>query len=118
MVVHYRRRHLLGVIVPQIFFYPDVPARQKPDRIFTEREIELARDRNPKEGRVRQGAFTLRQVKRWFTTPDIWMLWTISYCNAVVDQPMLSMAFWLKEWNNVIPGSYTVPQISTPLPSP
>ncbi|ETN44368.1 uncharacterized protein HMPREF1541_10548 [Cyphellophora europaea CBS 101466] len=102
----------IGVIIPQILFYPDVPARQKPDRAFTEREIELARDRNPKEGRVRQGAFTLKQVKRWFLTPDIWMLWTISYCNAVVDQPMLSMAFWLKEWNVVKPGSYTVPQIN------
>lgn len=33
-------------------------------------------------------------------------------CNAVVDQPMLSMAFWLKAWNSIIPGSYTVPQIS------
>jgi hypothetical protein len=36
-------------------------------------------------------------------------------CNAVVDQPMLSMAFWFKAWNDVIPGSYTVPQISKAL---
>lgn len=34
-------------------------------------EIELARDRNPREGRVRQGAFTLKQVKRWVLTLDI-----------------------------------------------
>ena len=25
-------------------------------------------------------------------------------CNAVVDQPMQSMAFWFKAWNSVIPG--------------
>ena len=27
----------LGIIVPQILFYPDVPSRQKPDRLFTEK---------------------------------------------------------------------------------
>jgi ACS family pantothenate transporter-like MFS transporter len=26
----------IGVIIPQFFFYPDVPARQKPDLVFTE----------------------------------------------------------------------------------
>uniref|UniRef100_A0A0B7K2K8 Major facilitator superfamily (MFS) profile domain-containing protein n=1 Tax=Bionectria ochroleuca TaxID=29856 RepID=A0A0B7K2K8_BIOOC len=102
----------LGIIIPQFLFYPDVPARQKPDLVFTEREIELARNRNPKEGRVKQGAFTLAQVKRWFLTLDIWLLWIISFANAVVDQPMNSMAFWLKEWNKIKPGSYTVPQIN------
>lgn len=77
----------LGVIIPQFLFYPDVPSRQKPDRVFTERvsrckqnvisnliniqEIELARDRIPREGRVIQGAFTLPQIKGWFLTPDI-----------------------------------------------
>lgn len=78
----------LGIIIPQFLFYPDVPARQRPDLVFTERvcrplrtknsqitdsckEIELARNRNPKEGRVKQGAFTLAQVKRWFLTLDI-----------------------------------------------
>jgi ACS family pantothenate transporter-like MFS transporter len=25
----------IGVIIPQIFFFPDVPARQKPDLVFT-----------------------------------------------------------------------------------
>ncbi|CAH0027643.1 unnamed protein product [Clonostachys rhizophaga] len=102
----------LGIIIPQFLFYPDVPARQKPDLVFTERRIELARNRNPKEGRVKQGAFTLAQVKRWFLTLDIWLLWIISFANAVVDQPMNSMAFWLKEWNKIKPGSYTVPQIN------
>ncbi|KAK7754733.1 hypothetical protein SLS62_003291 [Diatrype stigma] len=32
--------------------------------------------------------------------------------NAVVSEPMNSMAFWLKQWNVIKPGSYTVPQIN------
>lgn len=26
----------IGIIIPQFFFFPDVPARQKPDRVFTQ----------------------------------------------------------------------------------
>ncbi|KAJ5291876.1 hypothetical protein N7478_001127 [Penicillium angulare] len=102
----------LGIVAPQPFFYPDVPARQKPDRLFTEREIELARDRNPREGRVKQGAFTMQQVKRWVLTPDIWLLWVISFCNDVCQQPALSITYWFKAWNTIKPGSYTVAQIN------
>ncbi|OJJ00720.1 hypothetical protein ASPVEDRAFT_885207 [Aspergillus versicolor CBS 583.65] len=102
----------IGVILPQILFYPDVPARQKPDRLFTAREIEIARNRNPKEGRVRQGKFTMKQVKRWLFTLDIWLLWLISFCNCVCQQPLLSMSYWLKAWNEIEPGSYTVAQIN------
>jgi MFS transporter, ACS family, pantothenate transporter len=68
----------IGIIIPQAFLYPDVPARQKPGYLFSESELELARDRNPKEGRVRQGRFTLAQVKRWVLNVDIWLLWAIS----------------------------------------
>ncbi|KAI8254389.1 Pantothenate transporter liz1 [Colletotrichum sp. SAR11_239] len=102
----------VGIIIPQFFFYPDVPARQQPSIVFSEAEIELARDRNPKEGRVKQGAFTWAQAKRCITTPDIFLLWLISVCNSVAHMPSDSMAFWFKAWNTIKPGSYTVPQIS------
>ncbi|EQB53981.1 major facilitator superfamily transporter [Colletotrichum gloeosporioides Cg-14] len=108
----------VGIIIPQFFFYPDVPARQQPSIVFSEAEIELARDRNPKEGRVKQGAFTWAQAKRCVTTPDIFLLWLISVCNSVAHMPSDSMAFWFKAWNTIKPGSYTVPQINnytTPL---
>lgn len=68
----------LGVIVPQLFLLPDIPSRLKPNFMFSAparahlpvwscvahsiQEIKLARDRQPKEGRVRQGAFTRTQV--------------------------------------------------------
>ncbi|WYZ35329.1 hypothetical protein EsH8_I_001605 [Colletotrichum jinshuiense] len=81
-------------------------------------EIEMARDRNPKEGRIRQGAFTWAQAKRCITTPDIYLLWLISVCNSVAHLPSDSMSFWFKAWNTIKPGSYTVPQINnytTPL---
>lgn len=47
-------------------------------------EIELARDRNPREGRVKQGAFTLQQVKRWVLTPDIVCI-SLRIPNIVLD---------------------------------
>lgn len=31
----------------------------------------MARDRNKLEGRVKQGKFTAKQMKRWVLTPDI-----------------------------------------------
>ncbi|KAH8895857.1 major facilitator superfamily transporter [Thozetella sp. PMI_491] len=102
----------LGIIIPQCFFFPDTPARQKPDLVFTEAEIELARDRNPKEGRVKQGKFTKQQVRRWLMTPDIWLLWVLSVCNSIGSQPANSMAFWLKAWISIVPGSFTVDEIN------
>ncbi|KAF2807568.1 MFS general substrate transporter [Mytilinidion resinicola] len=102
----------IGIIIPQCLFYPDVPSRQKPDWVFTEKEIEIARDRNPREGRVKQGRFTRKQMKRWLLTPDIWLLWVISICNSIGNQPSGSMAFWLKAWNKKHPKSFTVPQIN------
>ncbi|CAK7224452.1 hypothetical protein SEUCBS140593_005574 [Sporothrix eucalyptigena] len=102
----------IGIIIPQAIFYPDVPARQKPDYMFSEGELELARDRNPKEGRVKQGRFTLTQVKRWLLSIDIWLLWAISFGNSIGNQPTSSMAFWFKAWNKIKPGSYTVAQIN------
>ena len=102
----------LGVLIPQVFFFPDVPARMKKDWIFTEADIELARDRNPLEGRVKQGRITLDQVKRWFSTPEIWALWLISACSSIGFHPSTAMPYWFKAWNKRIPGSYTVAQIN------
>ncbi|EXJ80744.1 hypothetical protein A1O3_07028 [Capronia epimyces CBS 606.96] len=102
----------IGIALPQVFLFPDLPARQKPDRVFTEREIELARDRNPKEGRVKQGAITKKQLRRFFTDPQIWLLWVISAANIVPNQIPNSMAYWFKAWNKIKPGSFTVPQIN------
>ncbi|CAK7215430.1 hypothetical protein SBRCBS47491_002486 [Sporothrix bragantina] len=102
----------IGVIIPQAIFYPDVPARQTPGYVFSEAELELARDRNPKEGRVRQGRFTWAQIKRWLWNIDIWLLWAISFGNSIGNQPTSSMAFWFKAWNTKKPGSYSVAQIN------
>jgi ACS family pantothenate transporter-like MFS transporter len=102
----------LGILIPQFFLFQDVPARQKPDWIFSAQDIELARDRNPREGRIKQGRFTLKQMKRWLFTPSIWLLWGISIGNSIGNYPSNSMAFWLKAWNTIKPGSYTVAQIN------
>ncbi|CAK7218990.1 hypothetical protein SCUCBS95973_003669 [Sporothrix curviconia] len=102
----------IGIIIPQAIFYPDVPARQQPDYMFSAAELELARDRNPKEGRVRQGRFTWAQARRWLLSVDVWLLWAISFGNSIGNQPTASMAFWFKAWNKLRPGSYSVAQIN------
>ncbi|EXJ89611.1 hypothetical protein A1O3_02678 [Capronia epimyces CBS 606.96] len=108
----------IGIIIPQLFLLPEVPSRLTPNFMFSEQEIELARDRKPKEGRVRQGAFTRAQIWRWFTTPEIWILWLIAASQNIGYLPNQSMAFWFKAWNSIKKGSFTVQQINnytTPL---
>ncbi|TVY36707.1 Pantothenate transporter [Lachnellula occidentalis] len=102
----------LGIIIPQLFLLPEVPSRLKPNFMFSAAEIELARDRQTKEGRVRQGAFSRAQVLRWFTTPEIWILWLIAASQNIGYLPNQSMAFWFKAWNKIKPNSYTVQQIN------
>ncbi|WWC72333.1 uncharacterized protein I206_106295 [Kwoniella pini CBS 10737] len=84
----------------------------KPNWIFDEASIELARDRNVKEGRVRQGKFTLQQIKSWLVRPEIYMLWGLSVFNSIGYKPSDSLALWLKAWNTKKPKSFTVPQIN------
>jgi MFS transporter, ACS family, pantothenate transporter len=101
-----------GIIIPQAIFLPDVPSRLKPNFMFSVKEIEMARDRLPQEGRVRQGAFTRAQVWRWFTTPEIWLLWFIAVCQNIGYLPYTSISFWFKAWNTIKPDSFTVAQIN------
>ncbi|KAI1621761.1 major facilitator superfamily domain-containing protein [Exophiala viscosa] len=108
----------VGIIIPQFFLLPETPARLKPNWIFSQKEIELARDRMPKEGRVRQGRFTKTQIKRWFTTPEIWLLSLIAASQNIGYTPNQSLPFWFKAWNTIKKGSFTVQQINdytTPL---
>lgn len=102
----------LVILLPQYFLLSEVPSKLKPNFMFSEQECQLARARMPKEGDVKQGAFTLAQVVHWFTIPEVWILWVISVCNMIGMQPTLSLNFWFKAWNQVKPGSFTVPQIN------
>jgi len=100
------------ILLPQFFLLSEVPSKLKPNFMFSKEECEMARARMPKEGDVKQGAFTIAQVVHWFTIPEVWVLWVISVCNMVGMQPTLSLNFWFKAWNAVEPGSFTVPQIN------
>lgn len=52
----------------------------------------MARDRNKLEGRVKQGRFTSKQMKRWVLTPDIVSLSLFQRSNPIatnrVDVPV------------------------------
>ncbi|KAK0444945.1 major facilitator superfamily domain-containing protein [Desarmillaria tabescens] len=103
---------LSAVIIPQLFLLPDVPARQTPNWMFTAADIELARDRNPREGRVKQDKFTSSQIRTWFLRPEILLLWLMSWCNSVGSKPQDSFSFWFKGYNSIKKGSFTVQQIN------
>ncbi|PLB52044.1 MFS general substrate transporter [Aspergillus steynii IBT 23096] len=102
----------LGITLPGFYAILDVPARMKPDHIFSEKELELARARIPKEGNVKQERFTRKQLLRWISTPEIWLLWVISIANGIGGQPTNSIAYWFQAWAEREPGSFTVAQIN------
>lgn len=52
----------LGITLPQIILLPEVPSRLVANFMFSEAEVQLAKDRHPKEGRAEKVAFTRAQV--------------------------------------------------------
>ncbi len=48
-------------------------------RIFTEKEVELARERMPSERKMHTGLFKWKDIKRWHTT---WQAWLCKYPSA------------------------------------
>lgn len=43
------------------------------DRIFTQKEVELARARMPTEAKLYTGLFKWKDIKRWHTTWHVWL---------------------------------------------
>ncbi|KAH8176728.1 major facilitator superfamily protein [Sarocladium implicatum] len=100
------------ILIPQFFLLSEVPSKLRPDFMFSQAECELARNRMPQEAEVRVQKLTWKQVSGWFILPNVWILWIISVCNMIGMQPSISLSFWFKAWNEVRPGSFTVPQIN------
>jgi len=52
----------IAITLPQIILLPEVPSRLTANFMFSEAEVQLAKDRHPKEGRAEKVCFTLAQV--------------------------------------------------------
>jgi MFS transporter, ACS family, pantothenate transporter len=70
------------ILVPQFFLLSEIPAKLKPNFMFSEAECEMARARMPKEAEVKVDKLSWRQVGGWFTRPNVWILWVISVCST------------------------------------
>ncbi|KAK1842211.1 major facilitator superfamily transporter [Colletotrichum chrysophilum] len=81
------------------FAMPQLPARAKPNWIFTEKEVELARARMPSEVRPMTGLFKWKDVKRWHTTWHVYLFPIFFAFLAQLGQSGGSMIFWVKSYN-------------------
>ncbi|KAL1409434.1 hypothetical protein Q8F55_003417 [Vanrija albida] len=69
---------------------PKLPSRAKANWIFTEREIELARERMPTETKIYTGLFKWKDIVRWHKTWHVW-LFPLFF--------IFSLIFWAKSYN-------------------
>ncbi|KIW67243.1 hypothetical protein PV04_06508 [Phialophora macrospora] len=91
------------------FFLPDTPGTAKPNWLFTERDIEISRERMARAGRTPEGKPYTAKVILGYLTSWKTLLFTLIFSN----QPFTSFVFWLKAHNKKgQPPVYTVAQIN------
>jgi len=82
-----------------IFAMPELPARIKPNWLYTARDIEIAKQRMPGETKLFTGLFKWKDVLRWHQTWHVWLFPLFFLCNSQLSQPGGSMIFWVKSYN-------------------
>ncbi|KAN0104087.1 putative pantothenate transporter liz1 [Hyaloscypha variabilis] len=96
------------------FFLPDVPGIAKPNWLFSERELNLARERMDRVGRVPEGKpYTVKTILGYFASWKTLLFTLIFMIQPFGSQPATSFVFWLKAHNK--PGKkavYSVAQIN------
>ncbi|CAH0002113.1 unnamed protein product [Clonostachys byssicola] len=78
---------------------PQLPSRAKPNWIFTQKEVDLARARMPTEAKVRTGLFKWQDIKRWHATWHVYLFPLFFALLAQFGQAGGSMIFWVKSYN-------------------
>ncbi|WVW84388.1 hypothetical protein I302_106422 [Kwoniella bestiolae CBS 10118] len=81
------------------FAMPQLPGRAKPNWIFTQAEIDLARARMPTEKKFFTGLFKWKDIKRWHTTWHVYLFPFYFLCAGQIGQAGGSMIFWVKSYN-------------------
>ncbi|TAQ86071.1 hypothetical protein B7494_g5617 [Chlorociboria aeruginascens] len=104
----------LPVAILAYFCLPDTPGTAKPNWLFSEREIELARERMSSIGRVPEGKpYSVKVILGYLTSWKTILFTLIFTMQPFGTAPFTSFVFWLKAHNK--PGQppvYSVAQIN------
>ncbi|OAP54784.1 hypothetical protein AYL99_11232 [Fonsecaea erecta] len=102
------------VAVLAYFCLPDTPGTAKPSWLLTERDIELARERMTRAGRVPEGKpYSVKVILGYFTSWKTVLFTLIFTMQPFGSQPFTSFVFWLKAHNiKGKPPVYSVAQIN------
>ncbi|OAK94215.1 putative pantothenate transporter liz1 [Phaeosphaeriaceae sp. SRC1lsM3a] len=102
------------IAVLAYFFLPDTPGTAKPNWIFTERDLEIARERMAAAGRKPEGQpYTIKTFLGFLTSWKTLLFTLIFTMQPFGSQPFTAFVFWLKAHNKKgKPLVYTVAQIN------
>lgn len=89
------------------FLLPDIPRTQKPNWIFKEEELALARARVPEEAKI-YATFKWVDIKSWIGTWHVYFFSFLFVLDGLAGLPSSSMPYWFKSY----PKIYTVQQIN------
>ncbi|WVQ72933.1 hypothetical protein IAR50_002495 [Cryptococcus sp. DSM 104548] len=81
------------------FAMPQLPGRAKPNWIFSQREIDIARARMPTEAKMYTGLFRWKDIKRWHKSWHVYLFPFFFLCAGQIGQAGSSMIFWVKSYN-------------------
>ncbi|RSH93614.1 hypothetical protein EHS25_006260 [Saitozyma podzolica] len=95
-----------------IFAMPQLPARMKPNWIFSAAEVELARARMPSEKKLFTGLFKWKDIVRWHKTWHVWLFPAYFLFSAQLGQAGGSMIFWVKSYNTAKTTVFSVAAIN------
>ncbi|KZO94924.1 MFS general substrate transporter [Calocera viscosa TUFC12733] len=95
-----------------IFAMPELPARIKPNWLYSAKDIEIAKRRMPGETKLFTGLFKWKDVLRWHQTWHVWLFPLFFLCNSQLSQPGGSMIFWVKSYNTATQTVFSVAAIN------
>ncbi|KAB5560044.1 putative pantothenate transporter liz1 [Coniochaeta sp. 2T2.1] len=104
----------LPVAILAFFFLPDTPGTAKANWIFTEREIEIARERMANVGRAPEGKpYSAKVILGYFKSWKTLLFTLIFTMQPFGSQPATAFIFWLKAHNKKgQPPVYSIAQIN------
>ncbi|KAH3673138.1 hypothetical protein WICMUC_003861 [Wickerhamomyces mucosus] len=94
-----------------LFTLPDIPRTQKPNWIFSQKEIELARKRVPIEAKI-HATFKWKDIKSWLCTWQVYFFSTLFILQALSGLSSSSINYWFKSFNTSTYTRFTIPQIN------
>lgn len=100
----------LGLIMLQMFFFPDRLSNRRPDFVLSEDEINYLKQRLP-EQQVDDYRFKFKDIFYSLTDWKVWAFWFFGVSQDITSLTNTFFSLWLKAWNSIKPNSYTTSQI-------